>query len=410
MSEKNELLLNCSIFDTRKMREEDYSGYELIRATTDILIINQNSKALLHRLPITLTSDKTIELDDDVEITAKTINGPYEITGTTLAQEHTFLVVNGPLKIAPNTEEILKKYEQIIVNGPVEYPEDLDGYLTKATFNGPSSVYPAGCILLDDDFTVDKYFPLRAKEGGKYYAKNTIVIKDKAVDLAKLVQKNVQFVTKHLVLPECMVETGAPLFDERTDFIVVPDGLEIVYGNSELNEELILKNGNRLFIYGDLEADENTDMEKLSGMIEKLVVHGTVSLLKSQKEAFLKIDAEYDELEIARKGMSNLLTAKLDKTLFDNSPDGISVCNVANVVIAEDVTPEMILEKLSLTNCARVLCNESQESAVAAVGVNINKIGSKKDDDSQENSNNNSQKNARILSNKKMINADYYIG
>ena len=52
------------------------------------------------------------------------------------------------------------------------------------------------------------------------------------------------------------------------------------------------------------------------------------------------------------------------------------MCNAAEVVIAEDVTPEMILEKLSVANCARVKCGSEQESSVAAIAVNVTRIGS----------------------------------
>ena len=76
----------------------------------DIVVVNASSKSILNRLPVTINQDNTIEIPDDMAAEIQTINGSYEITGTTAALDHTVLIVNGALYIHPGTEEVLKKY------------------------------------------------------------------------------------------------------------------------------------------------------------------------------------------------------------------------------------------------------------------------------------------------------------
>ena len=149
MFEKKNFILNCDVCDTRKMKEEDYSGYEKMLINADIVIVNEMSKGILNRLPLTLNHDKMIELSDGVEITIRSINGSYEITAATAEQEHTLLVVNGNLRIHPGTEENLKKYEQISVNGCVRCPRSLEGFLNRLSVNGSICTYPDDCVVLE---------------------------------------------------------------------------------------------------------------------------------------------------------------------------------------------------------------------------------------------------------------------
>lgn len=377
MFEKKKFLLNCDVCDARKIKEEDYGNFEQIMINADVLLVNERSRSVLNRLPVTLNYDKMVELSDQIEAAVKVVNGSYEITGSEISQEHIILVVNGDLKVAPGTAEILKKYEQIIVNGSAEYPKSLEGFLSKMSVNGSATAYPDDCVLLKDPFTIDSYFPLRAKENGSYYAKTAVVIKDKNVDIAKLAGKKVRFVTNRVILPECKIEESVSLFEERTEMIVVPDGMAIVYGDAVLNEELIRKEGDSLFVYGNLETDENADMGVLGEMLKKLVVKGKIMLKREQLEAFEKLDAEYDEMEVVRNSrvIRNRPKTRLDRKLFDNSPEGIRAENIGQLVIDEDVTPEVILEKLTLKNCGGVDCTKEQESAVTAVAVNVAGIG-----------------------------------
>lgn len=407
MFEKTKLMVNCDLCDTRKLKEEDYSHYEKITINTDLLIVSKDSKSIFNRLPITANYDTEIELSDDAEVSVKIANGPYEITGKTSADEHTIFLVNGPLTIEPDTEEIIKKYDKIVANGPVKYPKSMEGCLNKMTINGPVQTYPDGYVLLGSDFTIDKYFPLRARENGRYYVDNEVVIKDSTVDAAMLAAKNILFASDRVILPESLINDIAKIFDEQTEFVVVPEGMKLIYGDSALNHRLLNKEGGKLFIYGNLDVDKEADIEALLPQVQKLIVKGCVLLRANQEEAFYKLDAEYDEIKIIRdcRRISNVPKAYLDKALFDNSPNGIEVCNAAEVVISDNVSPEMILEKLSVTNCAKINCSKEQESAASTIAVNVAKIGNSSSDDEEGGV----LQSLKDLKNTKMINADSFI-
>lgn len=406
MFNKKNYLLNCDVCDTRKMKEEDYSSYEKMMINTDVVIISPSSKSILNRLPVTINQDCTIEIADDVDIELQAINGSYEIAGTTAVQEHTLLCVNGALNIHPGTEESLQKYERIHVNGSVTCPKSLEGYLSKLSANGSVSIYPDDCVILDNTFIVDKYFPMRAREGRKYYVNDTVIVQDKSVDMEKLMQKNVQFITRQLIVPEEMAESCVELFDEKVDFVVTPAGMALHYGDAVLNEQLLEKEGDCIYVYGNLTIPDNINLRALSDSITKLTVKGNVSLKKDQAEDFKKINAEYSELEFKWEGriIENKVRVKVDKTLLESSPDKVLVRNTAAAKIAPDVSPELILDRLMIENCAKVSCNDEQESAVAAISQNVAKIGEAGGEEFSEMAG-----GIKDLISTKIINADSYI-
>ena len=406
MFNQKNYLLNCDVCDTRKMKEEDYSGYEKMMINTDLVIVSPSSKSILNRLPLTLNHDCTMEFEDDAEIKVQAINGSYEITGTTAVHEHTLLSVNGDLTIYPGTEESLQKYEKIHVNGSVTCPKSLEGCLTKLSANGSVSVYPDDCVILDDTFIVDKYFPLRAREGRKYYVKDMVIVQDKSADMEKLVQKNVQFITRQLIVPEEMAEACVELFDEKAEFTVTPAGMTLHYGDAVLNEQLVEKDGDCIYVYGNLTIPDNANLRALSDSITKLTVKGNVTLKKNQAEDFKKLNAEYSELTFKWEGrlIENKISVKIDKTLLESSPDKVLVRSTAAAKIAPDITPELILDRLVIENCAKVSCSEEQESAVAAVSQNIAAIVKESSKELSEMSG-----GFDDLLSTKVINADSYI-
>ncbi|MDO4471092.1 MAG: hypothetical protein Q4C84_14750, partial [Bacillota bacterium] len=380
--------------------------YEKMMINTDLVIVSPSSKSILNRLPLTLNHDCTIELEDDAEIEVQAINGSYEITGTTAVHEHTLLSVNGDLHIHPGTEESLQKYERIHVNGSVTCPKSLEGYLAKLSANGSVSVYPDDCVILDDTFVVDKYFPLRAREGRRYYVKDAVIVQDKSADMEKLVQKNVQFITRQLIVPEEMAEACVELFDEKTEFTVTPAGMTLHYGDTVLNEQLIEKNGDRIYVYGNLTIPDNSNLRALSDSITKLTVKGNVTLKKNQAEEFKKLNAEYNDLTFKWEGrlIEKKISVKVDKTLLESSPEKLLVRNTASAKIASDVTPELILERLKIENCAKVSCSEEQESTVAAVSQNVAAIVKESNEELSERSG-----GFDDLLSAKVINADSYV-
>lgn len=404
MFEKKNLLINCDFCDSRTMKEEDYAQYERIVLNCDMLAVNETSKSILARLPITINQDGTLELPDNVDVTINTVNGDCTIGAGSDAQPNTVLVVNGSLTITPDAGEVLKNYLRIAVNGSVRYPDNLKGLLGILSVNGSTDVYPSDCVLLEKRFVLDKYFPLRARQNGRYYAATRVTVKDPGVDLKKLIEKNVSFKTKTLLTLASKAEDCAMLFDEAVRFIVIPDDMTLIDRNVTLDAALLKKHGTRLFIYGDVKLDDGFEET------DKLIVKGDVSLKKAQREAFDALDAEYDGLKILPDGriLQNAVRVKIDKAILDNSPDGIFVRNTAKVVLDPALTPMDILDKIRIENCAKVSCTEEQESAVAAIGTNIAMISDHPAESSDEENSVDPMKLMKDVLHTKIINADNY--
>lgn len=378
MFEKKSYALNCDVCDTRRMKEEDYSGYEKMLINTDVLLVSDASKSILNRLPVTVNQDCTVELPPEVEVEIKTVNGSYEITQATSVREHTVLTVNGNLFIHPGTQEALKRYAKICVNGSVKLPKSLDmgSESLSMSVNGSVSVYPDDGILLEPVFVLDKYFPLRAREGGKYYVEQELIIQDKSVDLGKLLEKKVQFITGRLILPEELVEAGVGLVDEKTALTVIPAGMSLHLGDAVLDGSLIEKEGGSIYVHGDLEAAPDCDWEALEGGVRRIAVSGEVRIRKSQEEALRRLNLEYGRLEYIWEGriLERMPSVRIDRALLENSPNQLQVRHCASVEIGKDVSAGLILERLMLEHCASVSCWEEQESAVAAVSSHVASI------------------------------------
>lgn len=406
MFDKTNYVLNCDICDTRKMKEEDYDHYKKMIINADIVIVSTSSKSILNRLPVTINQDFTIEIADDVETELKVISGSYEITDSMAVCEHTLLIVNGALNIHSGTKEILEKYEKIHVNGSVRCAESVAGYLTKLSSSHLVVIYPDECMILNDTFIVDKYFPLRAKEGSRYYVKDKVIIQDKSVDLQKLTEKNIQFVTDQLIIPEEMVESCIELFDEKVQFVIIPTGMTLHYGDAVLSEDLLKEEGDSIYVYGNLKVPGNLKLDTLEDLISKLIVKETVVLMKNQETSLKRLNVEYQRLEFEWEGrtIENKPSIHVDKILLENSPNKVLVRNTATIKIAEDVMPELILNRLMIKNCARVLCNENQKSAVAAIAQNVAQIGESGGEEQMG-----MMSELKELLSAKVINADSYI-
>ena len=374
MFEKKNLMINCDVCDARNLKEESYAKYESIQLNCDRIFVTQKSKEILDRLPVTMNLDEMMEVPEGMEIHLQNQNGSFTISGNQKVQAGTLLSVNGKLTIEPGCEEVLKSYYQISVNGKVIYPKSLTPYLANMTVNGASEVYPDDCIVLKPRFAIDKYFPLRAREGGKYYASKYVITAELNADLKKLVEKGVQFVTKKLITTEEQAEDAVLLVDEETELEVIPAGFVIVDGDQEFTQALVDSYGTNLYINGDL----NVKKEAISVLNELtgLMVNGEVTLAVKCEEAFLRLHPTYQKLNLVKgKQMANAVRIKIDRGLIAGAEDGVSVKNCAQVVIAEDVTAEEILEKLDFMNVAQISCSEEQEGAVSAVSKNVAHIG-----------------------------------
>lgn len=368
-----QMVINCEVCDARKIQEEDYAKYEKIIINTEFLLVNEQAKGVLARLPLILNAEETIELPDGQEIDLRVTNGIMRIGADSAMQEHTVLLVNGNLQILPGGEKALAACDRIHVNGEVRCPRSMEGAIGRMKVNGKICAYPDGAVLLEDCCTLDRFFPLRARQGAQYYAAQEIVVADESIDVEKLAAKGVSFVTEKLLAPESLVEALAPLFDESTKFEIVSQGYRLFYGKATLCDTLLEKYGTSLYVYGDMEIPVGS--AELITRLEKLIVTGTVHLCRDDRSAFDALHAEYGKIEASRsRVIGNCVSVTVDKSLLASSPDGVTIGNAAKLRVREDVTSEEILEKLEIRNAALIQCSREQRSAIEQVSRNVAQI------------------------------------
>lgn len=400
------LVVNCDVCDARKVNEESLSGYSQIVLNTDLLLVDENSRAVLNRLPVVCNADAV--LDAEGEISIVTANGDYEISGGTLAGGKAVISVNGNLTVRPGTEKVMENILRICVNGSARYPESMAPFMDRLSVNGDVRCIPDGCIELKPVFVIDKYFPLRARQGGKYYAEQKVILADTDVDVEALAGKKVRFVTDYFLVREELAPQAVAMFDESVEMDVIPSDMAYIGDGARLNEALVLKYGKRLYIDGDLTLEDES--ENCFGMVEKLWVNGDVRLFKRQEEAFARVDAVYGKLVFVKgRYVANQARMVVDTGTLEALPDGLEIGNCATLIVEKEVKPELIMEKLAVRNCARIFCSPEQRGALQLVCANVAKIEDGEMPEDGEHGEGGSRDGTENAGNHRVVNTDSYI-
>lgn len=373
MGEEKKIVVNCNICDARKINEEELRKFNQIVIHANYVLVDKRSKEVLKHLPLECNMEGMLQLEEGEEVGAINYNGSYEITGDMPSSEKKLLCVNGKLTIHPGTEEVLKSFIRISVNGSVSYPENMSAFINWISVNGSMNSYPSDYKMLGKEFVVDRYFPIRAKEGGKYYAAKRIEITDAAVDMEVLVKKGVHFKTKELYVLEEKLKDCAELFDEEVRFQVIPTGFAFVKGFTILDQNMIRKYGKSFYIEGDLLLEK--EAKEVLQYIENLYILGTLYLREEQMEELKQKEVRYEKVEII-KGDTIRGKAKvsLDSEMIAKCTEGVSLIECGIVQIEEEVSNSEILEKVCLINCGVVKCSRKQRAAVEMVGRGVGHI------------------------------------
>ena len=197
------MIINCSMCDTRKVREETLADFEHITINASLILVSQESKVLLDKYPVQMNCSDVLELEGDVKLS--TINGSGQIKSTDAVNGKRYLTVNGTVEIGPGTEKVLESYVGITVNGTATYPESISGHLGMMKVNGSTTCYPDGAIVLKRNAVIDKLFALRAKSS-LYWSARRMIMVDPALDPGRLEAKGVSFSTEEVILAEALVE------------------------------------------------------------------------------------------------------------------------------------------------------------------------------------------------------------
>ncbi len=376
------MIVNCATCDMRKVSEETLQSYEQIVVNAATVMVTPAAKALMNRYNVTLNAAEVMEVPEGENVRVNSQNGSYELTGEGAPQagELAILMVNGSLTVGIDALTAAQAYQKIKVNGSVLLPRSMAGKLNNLSVNGKISVYPDGAILLKRNAVIDRTFSLRAKDGALYWAARRLVFVDGSLDAEKLAAKGIRFSSQEALLAESLAERISPLLSDDTDITVVPDGTVFINDDGKMNRHFLKKYGPKVYLNGDLTVEDDAE-EALAG-IEYLHVNGDVKLPESLVESFEDVDAEYNELIVLKKSgkmVQDQVRATVDKALLEKFSDGITVTDCAFLKIASDVTPELILERLSVSDCGMVRCSPEQEAAVGAICKDVGQINTGED-------------------------------
>ena len=365
---KKNKMINAATCDARAVTEESLAGYENITINAAILIVNERSKELLNKYPVTMNAATVLEIPDGENVSVQSINGKGEI-GPDADGTGVFLMVNGKLVIADGSQEAVKSYYSIMVNGKVLMPKSFEGRFSNIQVRGKTEYYPDGASILKTDTEIDDLFVLRAANT-LYYCPGNLFFLDTGMDTESLIRKGLKFAARKIIIAESLVSRLISQCDEETAIVRVPDGTVLIDDDLELKPKTIRKYGTKLLVTGDVSI---FDAEALSSL-EYLYADGTVSVAKELEDAFDAVESVYDELKIVDPE-EGLLTdrpiLKVGAAVLKKYPHGVRIEDCAKVTLSEDLSPEDIMGKLHISDCALVVCSKEQEEAVNLIAEDV---------------------------------------
>nr|WP_297766659.1 hypothetical protein [uncultured Butyrivibrio sp.] len=373
------LRINCQTCDARKINEENYKEFSQIKVYTEELLVDDRSKEVLNRLPFNIKAEE-VRSKDLSEESGKTINinGIYEISPQSNVAEGTSITVNGVLKVAPGSQEKLKIFSRITVNGLILCPKSIAALLPfpGLTINGMTKAYPDDYTLMDNRYKLDKYFAMRAPENSGYFAANFIYDSEMSVDFAKMAEKNIKFSTDKAYIRKSHIETAIPLFNIEAEIAEMPDDCSVVVADqSEIDSSFIDANGESLYIIGN--AHISAENKDVIGKIKSLIVEGNLTVDADCEQLLKEIYVKCDKLIISRgRTIEDVAIATIDRRTLEEAPGGITVRDCALLKIDKDVPAELITQKLKVRDCAKITCSSEQKAAVSAVSRDVAFIGS----------------------------------
>lgn len=375
------LKINCGTLDTRNLVEETLAAYESVAVNCGTLIVTPESQALLSRYGVAANCGDTLSLPKDVVL--RQVNGSHKITPSDAIAARCYLSVNGTLEIAPGAQEVLESYVGIHVNGSLLCPEGLGGYLHKVSINGSTTLYPDEAILLKRSAVIDRLFALRAKEK-LYWSSKRMIMVDPQLDGEKLAAKGARFQSKEVILAESLVDSLIDHIDERANIIIVPDGTAVICDDVTLCDATVRKYGTKLYILGDVKihTDSHAALEQLTYLkvCGNAKVHApleTMTLFLEKAEIDGKV---LEEAPFLGRLIEDKNSLRISTWMLEQEDNGVLAQDCAVVRIDEDVSNDLIVQKLRLVDCGVVYCSQEQEAAMALVCEDCGSIGADEED------------------------------
>lgn len=375
MEKKRTLIINSAVCDAREVREETLAACDVV-INSGLVLANREARDLLNRYSVTINGGDLLDAQGEVEIA--TFRGAAEIgPGQLPPRGKCILKGSGTLTIVPGSEAVLEHYLAIKVSGSVVCPQSLSPCLTMLKLSGTLSCYPDGAVLLKQTTLLDRTFHLRTRQDACYFASRRVVALDPAIDFEAMARKHVRFVTRELLVAESLAEAAVPLFDEKAEITILPDGCAFLPRDVTLDETLLLRQGGKLYIKGDLTVPGGS--AGLLGQVTYLYVRGDIRIDRGLMSLLGAIpDLRYDgELQpLSGALIEDRINLVVDRELLENSPQGLTITGCVNVKFREDISPQLIRDRLlRLEECVNVTCTEAQRAAIEPVAVEVIRLG-----------------------------------
>lgn len=380
MSENKKCLqANAAMIDATKVTEENLQAYGSIKLKCAILVTTARTQQILSRYGANIDSAMNLEVPQDCALSM--LNGNFSLGEIHSPDSLTLLVVNGNLRVNAADKAKLEMYHKIIVNGTVLSPEDLSVMSDKLLVNGVWTTYPAGAVLLDRSVGMDKAFIIQARPETYYYVTGRVLMAADGLDLSPLLEKKVRIKTQNALVREDLLDAAAAILDDQAVIRTIPAGYQYMDGGDAFGT-LQDAAGKSLFIDGDLDLQEGH--RGVLAAIRRLEVTGTVRLPESLKALFFEKCAKSGGITVPNEDPAACLSdwRELDVTsaLLEEYPDGLRIEGCGSVVIAEDVDPAMLRERIrSISDCITVQCTPAQKAVLYARCSDVLLIESKKD-------------------------------
>ena len=139
-------VINAAVCDARKITEESLAGFDSISVNGAILLTSPRAKEIMNRYPVRLNTAMVLEIPDGQEVSVKIANGKAAI-GPGDDGTGVFLIVNGRLTVEDGSEEAVRSYYRILVNGKLLMPAGYRGRFPDLSVNGRTEYYPDGAAL-----------------------------------------------------------------------------------------------------------------------------------------------------------------------------------------------------------------------------------------------------------------------
>ncbi len=403
---KKKLIINAAACDISKVSAETLEAYEQITVNAALLLSSPKARELMSGIRFIANTATVKDVIEGAVFSIK--NGEYTLQAGEAPNPPVMLIVNGCLTVESGTEEALKGYVDIQVNGRAIYPQSLTSALARMKVNGSVQTYPDGAMLLTEDTEIDELFVLRATNR-LYYCFGTLKLIDPSLNVAALEQKGARLHAEKAIIAERILPQALPLLNEDAQVLVVKEGYAYLQGSRQLDEQLVFEHGAHLLVDGDLEIPLSSRevLESLKG----LQVTGQILLNESMREQLKDLNSSYQSLFLYRghliKGADDV---QIDDTLLSLHPDGITCFDCTNISLTEELSAQQIREKLRFVDCINIFCTPEQKIAVNNVAKDVINIQTHPENDGKTDQENDSETDEEELDpNTDIINTAIYV-